>query len=90
VETADAIVRCILQADGLGMGVAVAALSALGGIPFEAIGLFVGAGLLSPGLGALAGTGRQAPLVDRTARHCAGGRRRPRLETWKGETCTRR
>lgn len=44
MERAETILRFMLQAIGLALGVAAAVLSALGGIQFETIGLFAGVG----------------------------------------------
>jgi hypothetical protein len=58
MERAETILRFMLQAIGLAMGVAAAVLSALGGIPFETIGLYAGVGLFSLGVAALSQAGR--------------------------------
>jgi len=53
MERAETILRLVLQAIGLAMGVAAAVLSALGETAFETIGLFAGIGLFALGVAAL-------------------------------------
>jgi hypothetical protein len=58
MERAETILRFILQAMGLAMGVVAAVLSALGETPFQTIGLFAGVGVFALGVAALSQSDR--------------------------------